>query len=108
MALSAMIATFLMAFFAKKALLISLATFALVIHDKFKKKGHTIHYHVEPSHKTYLIDKYHMNGGPHKYAVYSDGYQSSHKQNVNSDYKVYDDVNDFLLQGISADSSKWY
>jgi len=141
MALIAMAAILLMALFAKKALLISLATFGLVIYEKFKKKSHADHYHVTPSQKNYLNNKYYVtedphkyavysdeyhsshrqkhNSGhlnnkyyvtedPHKYAVYSDEYQSSNRQKYNSGYQAYDDDSDFILQHISAETSKWY
>jgi hypothetical protein len=108
MALIATVAILLMALFAKKALLISLATFGLVIYEKFKKKSHIYHYHVTPSHKNYLNDKYYFTEDPHKYAVYSDEYHSSHRQKHNSGYQPYDDDSDFILQHISAETSKWY
>ena len=86
MALIATAAILLMALFAKKALLISLASFGLVIYDKFKKKSHMYHYHVTPSHKNYVNDKYYVTEDPHKYAVYSDEYHNSHRQKHNSGY----------------------
>jgi len=75
-----------MALFAKKALLISLATLGLVIYEKFKKKSHINHYHVTPSHQNYLNDKHYVTEDPHKYAVYSDEYHSSHRQKHNNGY----------------------
>jgi hypothetical protein len=108
MALFATATIFLMALFAKKALLISLASFGLVIYEKFKKKSHIYHYHVTPSHKNYLNDKYYVTEDPQKYAVYSDEYHSSHRQKHNSGYQPYDDDSDFILQHISAETSKWY
>ena len=75
-----------MALFAKKALLISLATLGLVIYEKFKKKSHINHYHVTPSHQNYLNDKHYVTEDPHKYAVYSDKYHSSHRQKHNNGY----------------------
>ena len=86
MALTATVALFLMALFAKKALLISLATIGLVIYEKFKKKSHIYHYHVTPSHKNYVNDKHYVTEDPHKYAVYSDTYHSSHRQKHNNGY----------------------
>jgi len=86
MALIATVAIFLMALFAKKALLVSLATLGLVIYEKFKKKSHIYHYHVTPSHKNYVNDKYYVTEDPNKYAVYSDPYHSSHRQKQNSGY----------------------
>ena len=85
MALIATAAFFLMALFAKKALLVSLASFGLVIYD-IKKKSHIYHYHVTPSHKNYVNDKYYVSEDPHKYSVYSDEYHSSHGQKQNSGY----------------------
>ncbi|GFG37406.1 hypothetical protein Cfor_04279 [Coptotermes formosanus] len=108
MAFTAMLATFVMALLAKKALLISLATFGLVIYDKLKKKTHILHYHVKPSHKNYLTDKDYVRGEPHKYAVYSDEYHSAHRHKHNSGHNPYGDTSDFILQNILADTSKWY
>jgi hypothetical protein len=110
MALAAVIATFLMAAFAKKALLISLATLGLVIYDNFKKKSHILvyHYHVEPSHKNYLTDKYYVRGDPHKHVVYADEYHSSHRHKHNSGQNPYEGGSDVMLQDILAGTSKWY
>ena len=141
MALTATAAIVLMALFAKKALLISLATFGLVIYDKFKKKSHIYQYHVTQSDKNYVNDNYYVTEDPHKYAVYSDAYHSSHRPKHNSDYlydkyyvtedphkyavysdashsshrpkhnsgyQPYNDDSNFILQQISAETSKWY
>ena len=108
MALAATIAIFLMAMFAKKALLISLAAFGLVIYDKFKKKSDIHYYHVNPSHENYLNDRYYVRDDTHKHAVYSDEYHSSPRQQHNSGHQPYDDDSDFMLQLISAETSKWY
>jgi hypothetical protein len=108
MVLTAKMAIFLMALFAKKAFLISLATLGLVLYEKFDKKSQTYHFHLKPSNKNYLNDKYYDTEDPHKHAVYSDEYHSSHRHTHNSGYQPYDDYNDVILQHISADTSKWY
>jgi hypothetical protein len=107
MTLIAMMAIFLMALFAKKAFIISMTTFGLVIYEKFNKKSHTHHFHVKPSNKDYLNDKYYVTEDPHKQTVYSNEHHSPHRHTHNSGYQTYDDDSDFILQHISADTSKW-
>lgn len=70
MALAALATTFAMAVLAKKAFIISLAAFGLMLYDTFKKKEHrVVHYVAEPSHENRIIDNYYFTTEPQKYTT---------------------------------------
>jgi hypothetical protein len=99
MALAAVVATFVMALFAKKAFIISLAAFGLMLYDTFKKKEHhVVHYVAEPSHENH-VNTYHFTE-PQKYTAYSD---DGHSYDWNEHYggrKVYEDDSSSTAQNI--------
>jgi hypothetical protein len=108
MALAAMIATFVMAVLAKKAFLISLAAFGLMLYDTFKKKHHIIHYNVEPSHENHIIGGYYVTAEPQKYASHSDESHSSEWKNYYRSHNIYEAGSNNIVQNIPEVASKWY
>jgi hypothetical protein len=108
MALAAMIATFVMAVFAKKAVLISLAAFGLMLYDTFRKKHYTVHYRVEPWHEKHITSGYYITAEPQKYASNSDEIHSSQWKNYYSGHNIYEAGNNNINQNIPKVAAKWY
>jgi hypothetical protein len=100
MALAAMAATFVMAVFAKKAFLISLAAFGLMLYDTFRKKRYIVHYHVEPWHENRIISSYYVTDEPQKDASHSDESHSSQRKNDYSGHNIYEADNNNIVHNI--------
>jgi hypothetical protein len=108
MALAAMTATFVMAVFAKKAFLISLAAFGLMLYDTFRKKHNIVLYRVEPWHENHIINGYHITAEPQKYASHFDESHSSQRKNDYSGHNIYEAGNNNIVQNIPEVAAKWY
>jgi hypothetical protein len=109
MALAAMVATFVMAVLAKKAFIISLAAFGLMLYDTFRKKQHhVVHYLAEPSNENHIIDSYHISTEPQRYTAHSDDGHSSGWNKYYNSRNVHDDDTNHIVQNISTATAKWY
>ncbi|XP_069674111.1 uncharacterized protein [Periplaneta americana] len=64
MAFAIMTATFGMVVLAKKAFLISMAAFGLMLYQTYKHKEKSIHYVVEPLHENHVINTQHIEVPP--------------------------------------------
>jgi hypothetical protein len=108
MALAAMTATFVMAVLAKKAFLISLAAFGLMLYDTFRKKQHIVHYHVEPSHENHIISSYYVTAEPQKYASHSDESHNSPWKNYYNGHNLYEAGSNNIDRNVSEVAANWY
>jgi len=104
MALATMVATFVMAVLAKKAFLISLAAFGLMLHVTFKKnkkKYHIVHSFVEPSRKKRTIDSHYITSEP----AYPYEGTDTHWKKYYSSRSVYEDGSSNIVQNIQRQPS---
>jgi hypothetical protein len=109
MALAAMMATFAMALFAKKAFIISLAALGLMLYDKYKKKEHrVVHYFAQPPHKKHISDSYYITNEPQEYTAHTEDEYSFEWDKYDSGRSAYEDAISNIVQNISAAAAKWY
>lgn len=108
MALAAMTASFVMAVLAKKAFLISLAAFGLMLYDTFWKKRRIVHRHGEPSYENNIIGSYYVTAEPQKHVSHSGESHSSQWKNYYSGHNFYGAGSNNIVQNISEVVAKKY
>jgi hypothetical protein len=108
MAIAAMTATAVMAVFAKKAFLISLAAFGLMLYDTFRKKPRVVNYLAEPSHRNNIIGSYYVTAEPTKYIPLSGVSHASEWKNYYSGHNIYGAGSSNIAQNISKAVARWY